>query len=90
MLRSSSYDLLWKPAVPIPERNWHVGLSWFLADVKGEQIVMHSGGDDGFDTHLAFSPARKAGVVMMFNCDYVSSIMKIWEAAMGIPAPFVK
>ncbi len=51
---------------------------------------MHSGGDDGFVTHLAFSPARKGGVVMMFNCDHVSSIMKIWEAAMGIPAPFVK
>jgi CubicO group peptidase (beta-lactamase class C family) len=90
ILKSSTYDVLWKPAAPIPERNWHVGISWFLADVKGEQIVMHSGGDDGFGTHLAFLPARKAGVVMMFNSDEISSIKKIWEAALGIPPPFGK
>jgi CubicO group peptidase (beta-lactamase class C family) len=88
ILKSSTYDILWKPAAPIPERNWHVGISWFLAEAKGQQIVMHSGSDDGFTTHLALLPARKAGVVMMFNCDHVSSIKKIWEAALGIPPPF--
>ena len=90
ILKSATYDILWKPGVAVPERNWHVGISWFLADVDGDLIVMHSGGDDGFETHLAFSPARKAGVVMMFNCDHISSIKKIWEAAMEKPAPFRK
>jgi CubicO group peptidase (beta-lactamase class C family) len=90
ILKSSTYDLLWKPSAPIPERKWHVGISWFLADADREQIVMHSGGDDGFTTHLAFAPARKAGVVMMFNGDHVSSIKAIWEAAMGKPPPFGK
>jgi CubicO group peptidase (beta-lactamase class C family) len=90
ILKSSTYELLWRPAAPIPERSWHVAISWFLAEVKGEQIVMHSGGDDGFATHLAFSPTRKAGVVMMFNSDQVSSIKKIWEAALRRPAPFSK
>src|SRR5262249_3857575 len=33
ILKSSTYDLLWKPAAPVPGRNWHVGISWFLADV---------------------------------------------------------
>jgi CubicO group peptidase (beta-lactamase class C family) len=90
ILKPSTYELLWKPAAPVPERPWHVAISWFLADVNGDQIVMHSGGDDGFATHLAFSPARKAGVVMMFNSDEISSIKPIWEAALGRPAPFVK
>lgn len=90
ILKSSTYDVLWKPAASVPGRNWHVGISWFLADSSGERIVMHSGGDDGFTTHLAFAPARKAGVVMMANCDHMSSLKKIWEAAMERPAPFAK
>jgi CubicO group peptidase (beta-lactamase class C family) len=48
------------------------------------------GGDDGFTTHLAFAPALKAGVVMMANCDHMSSLKNIWEAAMERPAPFAK
>ena len=90
ILKSSTYDVLWKPAVPIPERDWHVGMSWFLADTEGDRIVMHSGGDDGFGSHLAISPARKAGVVMMWNSDEISSIKKIWQAALGKPPPFPK
>jgi CubicO group peptidase (beta-lactamase class C family) len=90
IVRASTYDVLWKPATPVPERDWHVALSWFLAGEGDEQVVMHSGGDDGFTTHLAFLPARKAGVVMMANCDHMTSIKEIWEAAMERPAPFAK
>jgi CubicO group peptidase (beta-lactamase class C family) len=90
ILKRSTYDVLWKHAAPIPGRNWHVGISWFLAESSGEEIVMHNGGDDGFTTHLSFAPALKAGVVMMANCDHMSSIKSIWEAAMDRPAPFAK
>jgi CubicO group peptidase (beta-lactamase class C family) len=90
ILKKATYDVLWKHAAPVPGRNWHVGISWFLADSRGAEIVMHSGGDDGFTTHLAFAPALKAGVVMMANCDHMSSIKAIWEAAMERPAPFAK
>ena len=90
ILKNSTYDALWKPAAPLPGRNWHVGISWFLAESNGEEIVMHNGGDDGFATHLAFAPRLKAGVVMMANCDHISSIKAIWEAAMERPAPFAK
>jgi CubicO group peptidase (beta-lactamase class C family) len=90
ILKKATYDVLWKHAAPVPGRNWHVGISWFLADSGGEEIVMHSGGDDGFTTHLAFAPALKAGVVMLANCDHMSSIKAIWEAAMERPAPFAK
>jgi CubicO group peptidase (beta-lactamase class C family) len=90
ILKSSTYDVLWKPAAPVPERPWHVGISWFLADVNGDLIVMHNGGDDGFVTHHCFSPAQKSGIVMMFNCDHISSIKKIWETALDKPGPFKK
>jgi CubicO group peptidase (beta-lactamase class C family) len=90
ILKDATYDALWEHAVQVPERTWHVGISWFLADSNGEEIVMHSGGDDGFTTHLAFAPKLKSGVVMMANCDHMSSIKSIWEAAMERPAPFKK
>jgi CubicO group peptidase (beta-lactamase class C family) len=90
ILKGATYDVLWKRAAPVPGRNWHVGISWFLAESGGEEIVMHSGGDDGLTTHLAFAPRRKDGVVMMANCDHMSSIKAIWEAAMERPAPFAK
>jgi CubicO group peptidase (beta-lactamase class C family) len=90
ILKTSTYDMLWKHAVPVPGRKWHVGISWFLADSNGVEIVMHNGGDDGFTTHHSFAPALKAGVVMMANCDHMSSIKAIWEAAMDRPAPFAK
>ena len=50
---------------------------------------MHSGGDDGFPTHLAFA-AVEAGVVMTAYEDHMSSIKSIWDAATGRPASFAK
>jgi hypothetical protein len=37
-------------------------------------------------TFVGFSPARKVGVVMMFNCDYFRGLKKIADAALGTPA----
>jgi CubicO group peptidase (beta-lactamase class C family) len=91
ILKNATYDVLWKHAAPVPGRNFHVGISWFLADSSGEEIVMHPGGDAGFTTHLAFAPALKAGVIMMANCDHMSSIKAIWEAPeSGIVFPGVE
>jgi CubicO group peptidase (beta-lactamase class C family) len=80
ILKSSTYDVMWKPAATVQNRG-SVGISWFLTEVKGEPCVSHGGGDDGFLTYLIFSPARKAGVVMMVNTDRASS-KKIFEPAL--------
>lgn len=69
ILKGSTYDVLWKPAVEVP-KDQHVGISWFLMDHKGQQVVMHGGSDDGFLTMLIFMPARKTGVVVMVNTDH--------------------
>jgi CubicO group peptidase (beta-lactamase class C family) len=90
ILKRETYDVLWKHAFAVPERNWHVGISWFLAPSGGEEIVMHNGGDDGFTTHLSFAPASRSGVVMMANCDHLSSIKSIFAAAMEREAPWAK
>ena len=82
ILKSSTYEVLWKPAATVQGLG-QVGISWFLGELKGEPIVKHSGGDDGFLTHVAFSPSHRAGVVMMINFDR-TAIKKIWEKALLI------
>lgn len=69
ILKDSTYDVLWKPAVDV-SKDQRIGISWFLMDHKGQQVAMHNGGDDGFLTMLAFMPARKTGVVVMVNTDH--------------------
>jgi hypothetical protein len=80
ILKPASYDVMWKPAAAV-SGSGHVGISWFLPELKGEPLVAHGGGDDGFLTYLIFSPTRRAGVVMMVNTDR-AAIRKIWEPAL--------
>jgi CubicO group peptidase (beta-lactamase class C family) len=82
ILKNSTYDVMWKPAVEAGGRG-SVGISWFLNDLNGQQAVFHGGGDDGFLTYLIFVPARKTGVVVMSNCD-CAPIGKIWQQVLAI------
>jgi CubicO group peptidase (beta-lactamase class C family) len=69
ILKGSTYDVLWKPAADV-SKNQRIGISWFLVDHKGQQVVEHNGSDDGFLTMLVLLPARKTGVVVMVNTDH--------------------
>jgi len=69
ILQRSTYDVMWKPATEAGRKDRHVGISWFLGDMKGEPFVSHGGGDDGFLTYVGFSPQRQVGFVLMTNSD---------------------
>lgn len=77
ILKSSSYDMLWKPAAevefcrngPCRKPGGSVGLSWFLEQKNGHTVVSHGGGDDGFITSFIMIPDRKFAFVMMTNSD---------------------
>ena len=68
VLKAASHDELWKPSVDAGKLG-RVGLSWFLSEYKGTQLVTHSGTDDGFMTCVVLVPAKKVGVVVLINCD---------------------
>jgi CubicO group peptidase (beta-lactamase class C family) len=68
ILKDSTYDVIWKPASDA-SKGRRVGISWFLMDHEGQQVVMHGGSDDGFLTMVVLLPARKAGVVILANTD---------------------
>ena len=61
----------------------HVGMSWFLRDLRGTRAVFHNGGDDGFITRLILFPKKKAAVMWMVNCDNSAVLAGIDDAAVA-------
>lgn len=59
----------------VGEPNWPTlghdsyGLGFSNSTYRGEEIVWHNGGIDGFLTHMSFLPARGIGVVVLANLD---------------------
>jgi CubicO group peptidase (beta-lactamase class C family) len=66
ILRSSSYDLLWKPWFRTGEET-HVGLSWFIGKHRDVKTIGHSGGDKGFNTDFVMLPEKSMAVVVVCN-----------------------
>jgi CubicO group peptidase (beta-lactamase class C family) len=66
ILKTSTYDLMWKPAGPEFQQ---VGISWFLGKYKDHPTISHSGGDDGFRSMLTMIPDLGIAVVMMTNSE---------------------
>lgn len=66
ILKSSTYDLMWKPPA---QQFQQIGISWFLAKHKELMVVRHSGGDTGFVSNLVLLPEKRVAVVMMSNYD---------------------
>ena len=80
ILKRSTYDLMWKPAVDVvscrdPQRkdcrkgSRQVGISWFLQNHKGINIIFHNGEDDGFITRLVLVPEVNMALIWMCNYD---------------------
>ena len=47
----------------------HIGLSWFITDLDGTQMISHGGGTNGQVAHLAIVPHRKFALVILTNGD---------------------
>jgi CubicO group peptidase (beta-lactamase class C family) len=81
ILKASTYDLMWKPAVEVEfcrggdpatcrKPGNQIGISWFLEMKEGHQVVSHGGGDDGFITGIILIPDLNLGFVFMQNSEH--------------------
>jgi CubicO group peptidase (beta-lactamase class C family) len=43
------------------------GLGWQIAIRRGDTLLVHGGGFQGFSTHMSFMPGRRVGVAVMAN-----------------------
>ncbi|UCC39731.1 MAG: beta-lactamase family protein [Candidatus Aminicenantes bacterium] len=85
ILKSSSYDVLWKPWTQTGRKGigQSVGLSWFLGEYKGEKTVGHGGGDVGFNTNFIMLPEKSMAVVVL--CNFIPApVSYISDAALDI------
>lgn len=99
ILKSDSYDLLWKPHHQIDENNPSdfIGLSWFISTQRDHKIIRHGGGDIGYSTNLVLLPEKSIGIVTL--CNTVQSPMQaiqniILDSLLGyeveVPKPSMK
>ena len=62
VLKRESFNEMLRETIPMPEgvpddvTHYGMGLTWFLEDIYGLQVAGHSGGQNGFHTHLYFDP----------------------------------
>jgi len=82
ILDASSHELLWTPAlervrVADGNRPVHIGLSWFLTEVEGYQVVTHSGADIGYTTNFVMVPEAELAVIVL--CNYSGSDSAVAE-----------
>jgi CubicO group peptidase (beta-lactamase class C family) len=92
ILKSSSYNLLWRPYTKAYDA-LSIGLSWFLSSQEGELKIEHGGGDLGFSTHFSMKPRKMNALVVLTNHDYspVRSLSSgIWALLEGNEAQMPK
>jgi CubicO group peptidase (beta-lactamase class C family) len=83
ILDRATHDLMWKPAAETGQKGIRIGISWFLEESKGDHLVMHPGGDDGFLTYLCLCPDRKLAVILMSNSDYGPPMKRILDTTVS-------
>lgn len=84
ILKSSTYEVMWKSAGKFNGKASPAGISWFLDNYKGNELIGHDGGDTGFLTELAMLPDKKIAVVWLANADWIPNTDGITEAALDV------
>jgi CubicO group peptidase (beta-lactamase class C family) len=79
VLPRRSLEDMFTPVLPVgeseagsgnsPDQKDSIGLSFFIRDDAGLRLYGHSGGQNGFISHLYFEPHSKKGYLVVFNTD---------------------
>lgn len=69
VLERRSLEEMFVPVVPTDEPGTSMGLSIFLESYDGLTLVGHSGGQNGFISHIYFHLPTRRGYVVGFNTD---------------------
>src|SRR5438067_5335427 len=84
ILKRETAESMWRPVVAA--FNLKEGISWFTTEKQGHRLVLHSGGDVGFESLVMLAPDDALAVVAMSNFaandktylnDFVSGALRI-------------
>lgn len=65
ILKRETAEMMWQPVVnafSVKE-----GIAWFITDLQKHRLVMHDGGDVGFQSRLLLAPDDSVAVIAMTN-----------------------
>ena len=65
ILKRETAESMWRPVVDA--FSMKEGMAWFIADLQGHRLVLHSGGDTGFESRLLLAPDDAVAVIGMTN-----------------------
>jgi CubicO group peptidase (beta-lactamase class C family) len=67
VLKGKTYDEMWKSYAVVPNNAEHIGLSWFIREQSGYQLLGHEGTDDGFRSSFWICPELDLHITVMAN-----------------------
>lgn len=67
VLQKDTVDLMWKEYAVVPNNGEHIGLSWFLRNQNGYQLIGHEGNDDGFRASFWICPELDVHITVLSN-----------------------
>jgi CubicO group peptidase (beta-lactamase class C family) len=65
---SASFSRLLETRRPTGLAGTDAGFGWFISSNESEEIVWKSGLTGGFNTFIGYSPQRRRGALVLFNC----------------------
>jgi CubicO group peptidase (beta-lactamase class C family) len=69
ILREETRDLMWTPQKLKNGTMTGYGLGWAIGDEHGVRVIEHSGGQQGSNNHMMFSPERNLAVAVLTNLE---------------------
>ena len=80
ILKPETVELMRQPVVD--SYKVKEGISWFVAELQGHRLVLHDGGDVGFESRLLLAPDDGVAVIAMTNSDYGDDLRRFTERAL--------
>lgn len=77
VLKRTSLEEMWKPVALVEAAGGDrvdMGLCFFIEKRGGRLLIGHSGGQEGFISHLYLDPAARAGYLVAFNTDATDEV----------------
>jgi len=69
VLKEETRDLMWTPQRLKNGTETGYSLGWVIGDEHGVRVIEHSGGQQGSNTHIMFSPEKNLAVAVLTNLE---------------------
>jgi CubicO group peptidase (beta-lactamase class C family) len=73
LLKAESVKTMWTSQTTHDGKETHYGLGWGIAELEGQPIYAHTGGQQGTSTSLIAMPSREYASAVMINMEHIDA-----------------